>query len=77
LKSENAAIRDNALEFLEHALPPQICRVLLPLIDSDVTVTERIRLADTIIGAPALELESDALLQKAAHDAAQKLGVHS
>lgn len=52
VRSSNKLIRANALEFLENVLEPELMRVLLPLLDSQVTVDERIELADKLVGAP-------------------------
>ena len=72
LRSGTPAVRANALEFLDHALPPQIRDVLLPLVDTDVTVAERVRLAERMIGGPIDDRESDvAALQR---DAEARLG---
>ena len=52
LRSANATIRANALEFLDNTLKPELRQVLVPLLDSMVTVEERIELADRYVGAP-------------------------
>jgi AAA family ATP:ADP antiporter len=52
VRSPNPAVRANALEFLENVLPPALRHVLLPLIDSQVTVDERIARANQLVGAP-------------------------
>ena len=52
LQSSSATIRGNALEFLENVLPAELRQVLVPLLDSQVTVEERIRMAERIVGAP-------------------------
>jgi hypothetical protein len=52
LKSGTPTVRANALEFLEHSLPQSIRDVLLPLVDTDVSVAERVRLAERMIGGP-------------------------
>jgi ATP:ADP antiporter, AAA family len=52
VRSSKAAVRANALEFLENVLPPELRQVLIPLLDAQVTVSERIRLADRLVGAP-------------------------
>lgn len=40
------------MELLDNVLTPDLRQVIVPLLDSHVTVAERIRLADTIVGAP-------------------------
>jgi ATP:ADP antiporter, AAA family len=52
VRSSNATVRANALEFLDNVLTPELRRVLVPLLDSQVTVDERIQLADRLVGAP-------------------------
>jgi AAA family ATP:ADP antiporter len=52
VRSSNSVIRANALEYLENTLRPSLRQLLLPLIDSQVSETERIRLANHIVGAP-------------------------
>ncbi|MEP6914437.1 MAG: Npt1/Npt2 family nucleotide transporter, partial [Acidobacteriota bacterium] len=52
VRSSTTLVRANALEFLENVLPADLRRVLLPLLDSQVTVDERIALADRLVGAP-------------------------
>jgi ATP:ADP antiporter, AAA family len=49
----------NALEFLDNTLTPRLRSLLVPLVDSDVTVDERIRLADRFLGFSVPEV-SDA-----------------
>jgi AAA family ATP:ADP antiporter len=51
-RSSNPVIRGNAMEFLDNVLAPDLRQVIVPLLDSHVSVAERIRLADTIVGAP-------------------------
>ena len=51
LQSSNRAVHDNALEFLDNILKPQLRNVLVPLLDSDVTIDERVRLANRMVGA--------------------------
>jgi AAA family ATP:ADP antiporter len=52
LRSSSATVRANALEYLDNVLKPELRRLLVPLLDSQVSVDERIRLADQIVGAP-------------------------
>ncbi len=40
----------NALEFLDNTLSPQLRSLLVPLLDSEVTVPERVKLADRFLG---------------------------
>ena len=52
LRSSNPVIRANALEFLDNVLKPELRQVLVPLLDSQVTIEERIELANRLVGAP-------------------------
>lgn len=51
LQSGSATVHANAIEFLEHALPPQLRSLVLPLIDSEVSLADRIHLAERMVGA--------------------------
>lgn len=50
LHSKNPVVHDNALEFLENILRPQLRSLLVPLLDSEVSVSERIRRANRMVG---------------------------
>ena len=52
VRSANPTIRANALEFLDNVLKPELRHVLVPLLDSQVTVDERISIANHLVGAP-------------------------
>ncbi len=52
VRSTNQTVRANSLEFLDNVLKPELRRVLVPLLDSQVTVDERISLANSLVGAP-------------------------
>lgn len=52
MQSENNQVRANALEYLEHVLRPDLREVLLPLIDRQVSDSERAQLANRFVGAP-------------------------
>ncbi|MGB7220006.1 MAG: Npt1/Npt2 family nucleotide transporter, partial [Vicinamibacterales bacterium] len=65
LQSGKAVVHSNALEFLEQALPPQLRNLLLPLIDSEVSLGERIKMAERMVGA-TLETSEQALAAFAA-----------
>lgn len=51
LQSTEPVIHANALEFLDNILKPQLRNMLVPLLDSDVSVTERMRLANRFVGS--------------------------
>lgn len=79
LQSSAPDIRANAIEYLEHALPPRMRELLLPLLDNDVTVDERIAIAQRMAGT--LDASEQMLaavaaseeLRAAARDAAHRL----
>ena len=52
VRSGNPTVRENALEYLDNVLKPDLRRLLLPLIDSHVTIEERITMANQLVGAP-------------------------
>ena len=51
LRSKDRKDHANALEFLDSALKPQIRRLIVPLLDSEVSVFERIDLATKLLGS--------------------------
>ena len=52
LRSANPVVRANAIEFLDNVLKPELRQVLVPVLVSQVTVAEKIALADRLVGAP-------------------------
>jgi ATP:ADP antiporter, AAA family len=50
LQSQNAAVRANALEFLDNILKPQVRSLVVPLLDSQVSIRERVALANQLLG---------------------------
>ena len=52
VRSSNPIVRANALEFLDSTLKPELRQVLVPLLDSHVTIEERVAMADRLVGAP-------------------------
>jgi len=50
VQSRNPVVHDNALEFLENILSPQLRSLLLPLLDSEVPATSRTELANRVLG---------------------------
>jgi AAA family ATP:ADP antiporter len=56
VKSEH----DNALEFIENILKPGVRHLLLPLVDADMVLTEKVELANRILGSK-VESKDDAL----------------
>jgi hypothetical protein len=53
IQSADPVVHSNALEFLDNTLNPQLRARLVPLIDSEVTLQERVRLADRFLGFSA------------------------
>jgi ATP:ADP antiporter, AAA family len=51
VQSKDPTVHDNALEFLDNILRPQLRSVLVPLLDSAVSVEERVTLAHRMVGA--------------------------
>jgi AAA family ATP:ADP antiporter len=86
LQSTNSAMRANALEFLDNVLVPDLRKVLVPLLDNQVSVEERIEIADRLVGAPVETAEEavatllasgDAWLRSCAVYAVGALQLHS
>jgi AAA family ATP:ADP antiporter len=50
IHSDSPAMKANALEFLDTTLDPRLRSLLVPLLDSEVSVSERIHLADRFLG---------------------------
>jgi ATP:ADP antiporter, AAA family len=57
IQSTSAVIHDNALEFLENVLVPEFRALLLPLIDSQVPVVQRVELANRTLGTATMTPE--------------------
>jgi HEAT repeat protein len=68
LQSDNRTVHDNALEFLDNILKPQLRNVLVPLLDSEVSVSERVRLANRLVGAKMETSEQAAAALVASED---------
>jgi HEAT repeat protein len=49
LQSKNVSVHDNALEFLDNVLRPQLREMLVPLLDGKITVHERAHLAQRLV----------------------------
>jgi ATP:ADP antiporter, AAA family len=50
VQSDNRVVHDNALEFLENILGPQLRALLVPLLDGDVSIGQRVALANRVLG---------------------------
>jgi len=57
LQSENRAVHDNALEFLENVLRPSLRALLVPLLDSAVSIARRVELANQTLGTTLRDRE--------------------
>jgi len=68
LRAANPAIRANALEFLDNVLRPEVRPLLVPLLDAQVTVEERIAIADRVVGAPVETAEQAVVTLLASED---------
>jgi AAA family ATP:ADP antiporter len=51
LQSKSLRVRDNALEFLDNVLETQFRKMLVPLLDSKVTIGERVTIANRLVPA--------------------------
>lgn len=69
VRSPNPTVRANALEFLENVLASNVRHVLLPLLDSQVSIVERIALANQLVGAPLETAEQAVTTLLASEDA--------
>ena len=67
VRSSDPTVRADALELLDNILSPELRQVLVPLLDVQVTVDERIAVANRIVGAP-LETAEQAVATLLASD---------
>lgn len=68
LRSDNPAVRANAVEFLDNVLkPPQLRNLVVPLLDSQVTLADRVGLAERLVGS-SVETREDAVATLLASD---------
>jgi len=51
LQSKSMIVRDNALEFLDNVLKAQFRKTLVPLLDSKVSLAERVTIANRLVPA--------------------------
>jgi hypothetical protein len=61
LQSKKKAEHDNALEFIDNTLKPSIRRLVVPLVDAEISLRERVALANRVL-ASAIDSRDDALL---------------
>lgn len=57
LQSDNRMVHDNALEFVETVLKPQLRELLVPLLDRDVGTEQRVLLANHVLGTSVASRE--------------------
>jgi hypothetical protein len=86
LQSDNRMVHDNALEFVENVLKPQLRDLLVPLLDRDVSVGQRVQLANRVLGTTVssreeavslLALSADPWLQSCAAHAIGAFELHA
>jgi ATP:ADP antiporter, AAA family len=51
LQSADPVVHDNAVEFMDSVLPPEVRQVIIPLFDREVSVAARIAAANRILGS--------------------------
>ena len=57
LQSDNRVVHDNALEFVETVLKPQLRELLVPLLDRDVSAEQRVEIANRVLGTTVANRE--------------------
>ena len=67
LQSTSVAVHDNALEFLDNVLKSQLRDMLVPLLDSKITVVERAQIAQRLVRAK-IETQEQAIAELVASD---------
>ena len=67
LQSTSVAVHDNALEFLDNVLKSQLKDMLVPLLDSKVTIAERAQLAHRLVHTE-IETQEQAVAEMVASD---------
>ena len=67
LQSTSASVHDNALEFLDNVLKSQLRDMLVPLLDSKITVAERANIAHRLVRAK-IESQEQAVAELVASD---------
>lgn len=67
LQSADVSVHDNALEFLDNVLKSQLRDLLVPLLDSKITIIERARIAQRLVHAK-IESEEQAVAELVASD---------
>lgn len=57
LQSADPIVHDNAVEFMDSVLPPEVRQIVIPLFDRDVTVKDRIHMANRMLGSSLSDRE--------------------
>ena len=57
LRAANPSLRADALELLEEVLPSHLDQLLVPLLDGHLSVSERVALADRLVGSEVQTLD--------------------
>jgi AAA family ATP:ADP antiporter len=57
LRSSSGTVRANALEFLDNVLRPELRNLIVPILDSQVTIGERVALANRVVGTAVTSRE--------------------
>jgi AAA family ATP:ADP antiporter len=68
LRAEDPAVHDNAVEFLDAILSPQMRTLLLPLFDRDVSIRQRAHMANQILGSSLGDREEAIEVMMLSHD---------
>ncbi len=68
LRAEDPVVHDNAMEFLEAVLSPQMRALLVPLFDRGVSVAQRGHLASRLLGLSLGEREEAVAVMLLSHD---------
>jgi AAA family ATP:ADP antiporter len=67
LQSKSVTVHDNALEFLDNVLKSQLRDMLVPLLDSKITLAERAQIAQRLVRAK-IETQEQAVAELVASD---------
>jgi hypothetical protein len=68
LQSDNRMVHDNALEFVDTVLKPQLRELLVPLLDHDVGTGQRVLLANRVLGTSVASREEAVAMLAASTD---------
>jgi AAA family ATP:ADP antiporter len=58
LSASDPTVRANALELLDNVLSPDLRRLLVPLVDPQISIIERVERANRVVGAPVESREA-------------------